>query len=543
MTSSSATSQLPRLAAIDLGTNTIRLVVVEVERDGTYRVLDEEREMTRLGRGLFRNGRIARTPMEQSLNALCKMRQIADGFGVQALKVAATSAVREAVNGGLFRREAQRRCGIRIDVVSPEEEARLAFKSVTRHLQLGQGAFAAVDIGGGSTEVVLAADGVVNQVYSLPLGAVRLTEKYCRSDPLRRRDWKRLKRAIDRKIADVLGDPPFAAEVMVGTGGTFTNLGEMMQYEREGRVTQVRGYELTRGDVVRVLVRLRETPLAERRHLPALNPKRADIIVAGAAVVVRLAKYLDTRRVLISDRGVRDGLIVAMIEELGLAGSRTPPTAADRMVSVREFAHKCRSNQRHCEHVAALAVQLFEQLSEPFEIAARGRDVLEAAALLHDVGYLVNHAKHHKHAYHLIMHGDLRGFSPGEVELIANIARYHRRAFPRKRHENFAQLDSADRLLVRQLSGILRVADGFDRTHGGVVKAVRAKVNNGVVRIRVSANGDPAVDIADAKRKGELFESAFETRLAVVWEDSPGRKSARAKRRLAARGNNGEKTA
>jgi exopolyphosphatase/guanosine-5'-triphosphate,3'-diphosphate pyrophosphatase len=510
----SAETGRPRLAAIDVGTNTIRLVVAEVDPDGGYRVLDDEREMTRLGQGLGQSGRIARGPFERSLDALCKMRAIADGFRVKELRVVATSAVREAANGLEFRREARRRCRIRLEVISPEEEAQLAFRSVSRLFQLDGRGIAVVDIGGGSLEVVLAAGGVINQVHSLPLGAVRLTERYVRTDPLSDRHWKKLRRAIDRAIDAEIGRPPFVPEVMIGSGGTFTNLGEMVQCEREGRLTQIRGYEITRGDLVRLLDRLRESPLAERRRMCGLNPKRADIMLAGAATVARLAKYLDTRSILVNDRGIRDGLLISMVDELGAAGAQPGPQASDRMVWIREFARKCRSNERHCSHVAALAVRLFDQLQEAYELPAAGRDLLEAAALLHDVGYLINHARHHKHAYHLIMHGDLRGFAPGEIELIANVARYHRRAAPKKSHEQFRRLDPKDRLLVRQLSGILRVADGLDRTHGRIVRDVRVRVGESRVRLRLATSGAAEVEIADATRKRRLFERVFETRLA-----------------------------
>ncbi len=499
----------PRIAAIDLGTNTIRLVVAEVESDGSYRVLDEEREMTRLGRGLDRSGQLGRGPVERSLEALCKMRAIADGFGVSHLRVVATSAVREASNGGAFRREAQRRCGVRVEVISADEEAQLAFRSVSRHFQLDQQSVAVVDIGGGSLEVVLVAGGVINQVHSLPLGAVRLTERYVKSDPIGDKHWKKLRKAVDRAIKREIGRPPFTPEVMVGSGGTFTNIGEMIQCEREGRLTQVRGYGVTRSDVQRLLDRLRESPLAERRRICGLNPKRADIIMAGTAAVARLAKRLGTSRILVNDRGIRDGILLATIDEMGLAGAAaTPPQ--DRMEWVREFARKCRSNERHCDHVAFLAGQLFDQLQEAYELPSAGRDILEAAALLHDIGYLINHAGHHKHAYHLIMHGDLRGFSPGEVELIANVARYHRRAVPKKSHEQFRRLDKSDRLLVRQLSAILRIAEGLDRAHAQVVKAVKCKIDDDQVRVLVEARGDPRVELADARRKCGLFARIFD---------------------------------
>lgn len=509
-------SPLPSLAAIDIGTNSIRLVVAEVQPDGSYRVLDEDREMTRLGRGLYATGRLADASMEQSLQALGRMKAIADGIGVRELRAIATSAVREASNGPDFVREAWRRHRVRVEIVAPEEEARLAFRSVTRHYDLDDRLTAIVDIGGGSAEVILAAGGVVEQMVSLPLGAVRLTERYGKSDPLRPKHWKALRRAIDRAIKDAIGKPPFAAEVMVGSGGTFTNLAEMAQAEREGKVTPARDFALSRAELRRLLDRLRETPLAARRQIPGLNPQRADIIVAGAAVVARLARRLGTQRVLVNDRGVRDGLLLSMIDDLsGSPIARVQP--ADRMETVRRFARKCRSNEQHCEHVARLAGALFDALQDAYALPPAGRDILVAASLLHDVGYLINHERHHKHAYHLIMHGDLRGFSAREIELIANVARYHRRALPKRSHPNFARLDKGERRLVRRLAGILRVADGLDRTHAQAVTGVRCRIGDGWLRLFVTAARDPAIELDDAKRKAELFERAFRGELTLSW--------------------------
>jgi len=516
-------SAFPRLAAIDIGTNSIRLVVAEVQPDGTYRVLDEDREMTRLGRGLYRDGRLGDAPMQQSLQALGRMKAIADGFGVAELRAIATAAVREAANGRDFVSEAWRRHRVRLEVVPAEEEARLAFRSVTRHYDLADQLTAIVDIGGGSTEVILAAGGLVEQVVSLPLGAVRLAERYCKSDPLKEKHWKALRRAIDQTIEDGIGKPPFAADVMIGSGGTFTNLAEMAQAERDGKVTGARDYQLSRAEVTRLLARLRETPLDARRQIPGLNPQRADIIVAGVAVIARLTRWLGSQRVLVNDRGVRDGVLLSMIDDLtGVA----PPSRAqppDRLELARRFARKCRSNERHCEQVARLAVEVFEALRDAYALPPAGADILRAAALLHDIGYLINHERHHKHAYHLILHGDLRGFSAREIELIANVARYHRRAFPKKSHANFARLDRGERRLVRRLAGILRVADGLDRTHGQVITRVRCRMGDGWVRVHAVAARDPAIELEDAKRKAALFERAFGGDLDLVWSRPKGR--------------------
>ena len=495
----------------------MRLVVAEVQRDGSYRVLDEDREMTRLGRGLYRAGRLGDAPMEHSLLVLGRMKAIAEGFGSTELRAIATSAVREAANGRDFVREAWRRCRVRVEIVSPEEEARLVFRSVTRHFDLGDRLTAIVDIGGGSTEVILAAGGLVEQVVSLPLGAVRLTERHAKSDPLKPKHWRALRRTIDQAITDAIGKPLFAAEVMIGSGGTFTNLAEMAQAERDGEVPRARDYPLSRAEVTRLLDRLRETPLEGRRQIPGLNPQRADIILAGAAVVARLTRRLGTQRVLVNDRGIRDGVLLSMIDDLGGVAPTTRTQSPDRIESVRQFARKCRSNERHCEHVGTVATALFDALRDGYALPPAGRDLLHAAALLHDIGYLINHEGHHKHAYHLIMNGDVRGFSTREVELIANVARYHRRAFPKKKHPNFARLDKGERRLVRRLAGILRVADGLDRAHAQTVRGVRCRVGDGWTRITVSAARNPAIELDDAQRKAELFQRAFKSDVAFAW--------------------------
>ncbi|MFL5402911.1 MAG: HD domain-containing protein, partial [Gemmatimonadales bacterium] len=469
-------SAQPRLAAIDVGTNTIRLIVAEVQDDDTYRVLDEEREMVRLGEKLDRTGRLSDEAIERALAAIGKMKAIADGFRITELRAIATSAVREAANGRGFIREVLRQHKVRIEIISGEEEAQLAFRSAARHFDLQGRSTAVVDIGGGSVEIILSAGTAIDQVYSLPLGAVRVTERLVRSDPLKNKHWKQMKEEIDRGIRAAIRQPAHRAEIMVGSGGSFTALAHMSKWQREGRHGSVQGYVLTPAEIIHLLDRLREAPLEVRRQIPGLSPDRADIILAGASVISRLVRRLGSQEIMVNERGIRDGILLQMISELPGRGSVAQlPQSGNRMEWARVFARKCRSNERHCEQVARLALQIFDGIKTRFGLPASGRDLLQAAALLHDIGYLISHSKHHKHAYHLIMHGDLPGFSAPEVELIANIARYQRRAFPRKRHENLARFTADERSLVGRLSGILRIADGLDRTHSQAVSGLRIR--------------------------------------------------------------------
>src|SRR3954469_9266571 len=315
----------PRLAAIDVGTNTIRLTVAEVQDDDTYRVLDEEREMVRLGEDLDRTGRLSDGAVERALSAIGKMKAIADGFKISQIRAIATSAVREASNGRQFIREASRQHKVRIDVISGDEEAQLAFRTAARHFDFQGRSTAVVDIGGGSMEVILSAGTAIDHVYSLPLGAVRVTERLVRSDPLKPKHWKQMKEEIDRGIRTIMRRPAHRCEIISGSGGTFTPLAHISKYQREGRHGSVQGYVLSPSEIIHLLRRLRESSLEARLQIPGLSPDRADIIVGGASVITRLVRGLDTQQIMVNERGIRDGLLLRMIAELpGRAFSRAP---------------------------------------------------------------------------------------------------------------------------------------------------------------------------------------------------------------------------
>jgi exopolyphosphatase / guanosine-5'-triphosphate,3'-diphosphate pyrophosphatase len=498
-------------------------VVAEVENDGTYRVLDEEREMARLGGGLSKTGRLADESMKLALETIGKMKAIADGFGAE-VRAVATSAVRDAANGPDFCREVERFTKLRLEVIGGEEEGLLAFRSAAHNFKLDGRPVVVVDIGGGSMEVVLASGTIIENVHSLPLGTVRLTEEFCRSDPLRTKHWKALKDEIDGTIKKKLGSSSFRAENLIGSGGTFNALAEIVRWGRDGQSGSVQGYALGRAELTALLRRLLKMPVALRRQIPGLNPKRADIILAGVAAIARLAKRLGCQKVLINERGIRDGLLRTMIEE---KRGKTPGLEREerqRIEWVRILARKCRSNEKHCEHVARLAGEIFDGLRRPLKLPSSGRELVQAAALLHDIGYLVCHSQHHKHAYHLIINSGIAGYSSRELELIGNIARYHRRAPPKKSHENFAMLRPRDRKLVRILSGILRVADGLDRTHTQRVRSIRVRVSDGFVRFLLQARSSPQVEVWDAYRKSSLFEKAVGRHLEVVWVGSAARR-------------------
>lgn len=502
-----------RMAAIDIGTNSMRLIVAEPLRGGNYRILDEEKESTRLGENLAKTGKLDPRAIEKSLGALRRMKQIAEGFQVSELKTIATCAVREAANGEDFVRRAQEELGIQIEVIGAQQEARLAFASVQRAFDLTNQHVAVVDIGGGSTEIVLAFGDLVEAVYTTQLGAVRLSEVY--TDTATPEGFAALVDGIDRHLRKHTKNPVFVPHILFGSGGTFTSLAAMVMAAKGQDAMPVRGYLVSRAEVRHLLDRLRKIPVKDRASVPGLSPDRADIIVAGLAIIDRVMERFEVNSVQVHNRGVRDGLLLSMIEA-SLGSAKQP---LDRDAAIERLAAVCGSELAHSRHVARLAGSIYAQLAMSFDLNPLDRPLLEAAAKLQDVGYLINYDQHHKHSYHLILHSRLDGYQPNELEVIANVARYHRGADPKRKHANFRQLSARDQLRVRQMAAILRVAGGLDRSNTQQVTSATVVVGkHGEITLQLAAKQFPEVDIWGARKRSKLFEKVFDTSLEIEWD-------------------------
>jgi exopolyphosphatase/guanosine-5'-triphosphate,3'-diphosphate pyrophosphatase len=345
---------------------------------------------------------------------------------------------------------------------------------------------------------------------------VRLSETLVDSQQaLSTDEFARLTRRIDRRLRKQVKKLVLQPHLLIGSGGTFTALAEMTMAMKRQVGLPVRGYEVTQADVHHLLERLRKMPAKLRRGVPGLNPDRADIIVAGLAVVDALMRRFKVNLLQCHDRGVRDGLLLSMIDSVRGRASEDPP---DREAAVERFAMNCDVDLIHGRQVARLAGQLFGQLAPRFDMPAEDLPLLETAARLQDVGYLINYDQHHKHSYHLILNSRLAGFRPRELELVANIARYHRGARPKKKHHNYRQLSAEDQQRVRRLAAILRLAGGLDRSHTQQVREVLLSVGGEGIDMRVISNELPEVDLWGAKRRAGFFEKAFGVRLSIFWQ-------------------------
>jgi exopolyphosphatase / guanosine-5'-triphosphate,3'-diphosphate pyrophosphatase len=517
------TSQSPlpvparRIAAIDVGSNSIRQIIADVRADGTMDVVDEMKAHPRLGRGLDASGALSPESMDLAIDALTRMATLAKQFNAQRIEAVATSAVRDAVNAEFFLARVKQATGLRLRVLRGEDEARLTFRSALAHFDLAEGRSVVLDIGGGSLEIALAADGVVDRLASLPLGAIRLTERYLTSESPK--GLRKLRKRVKREIKEIVSPRDWRGARVIGSGGTFTNLaGIFLQRQGIFSAKSVHGTVIPRGDVEHILDWLSEMTLDERRSTPGVNPDRADIIVAGIAVIAEVLARVEARELVVSRYGIREGLL--------LEAARVTPVLADpgeaRERSVRDLAERCHFEKKHSLAVQSLALKLFDAVADRLELGLDDRRILADAALLHDVGYHINYDRHHKHSYHLILHGELLGVTPEEQVLIANVARYHRGAAPNKKQRNYGELDRPLRTRVRKLAAILRVADGLDRGHTGAVGSLKVRWLDRALRITpVPARADAVLrlELWGANRKSRLLAKVVGRPVEIVAPD------------------------
>lgn len=519
-----------RVGVIDIGTNSIRLIVAESGDSGGYRIIDDEKITSRLGQDLHHKGALTREAMERSAEAIARLREIADGHKIDELRAVATSAVREASNGGAFVDLVDEAAYLKIEVISGLEEARLAYESVQHAFDLSAINAAVVDVGGGSSEIVISVKGVIEDIVSLPIGAVVVTDRFSAgaADPIGRR-YEDMVEHLDRELKKVLRRPPAPIDVVIGCGGTFTTLANIclrrdLNTPQGAPPPSVRGFELRRSELRSRLEWIRATPIQQRTRIPGLRADRADIIVGGLTIIDRVMKRLRVKRLRVHDKGIRDGVIRRMLP--AGAGGADGVSPLPKRESALRLAKSCRFEASHCEHVAELALAIFDQTRAQDPCPGDGwatdenRELLEAAALLHDIGYLVNYKQHHKHSYHLVVHSELEGFTHRELEIVANVCRYHRRSCPKPTHEHYARLSSKDRKIVKALSGILRVADGLDRTHTQSVTGVTVRLIADRVIFLIDCEDDPSVNLWGGENKADLYERCFGVGISQ-WEHTP----------------------
>ncbi len=511
-----------RIAAIDIGTNSIHMIVCRIRPDLSFEVIDREKDMIRLGAGGLEGRRLSETSMAVAMQTLSKFRRLAESHAVDEIIAAATSAVREATNGADFIAAVKRDVGIHARTISGTEEARLIHQAALYATGAGPKPAIVIDIGGGSTEITL---GTAARMYlgrSFKLGAIRLTEHFVKSDPLSGRDERRLVRHIRRETqAFVRQLVKRRASRVIGTSGTILALGTLAA-GRRAPASDIRNLRVDVRGVHRLRKMLVRQSLNERLAVPGLDPRRADLAVAGVVLLDTLLDALGADDITLCDFALREGLVLEYVQKNQAHIRKVERYPDVRRRSVIELGERCNYLADHAQQVARLGLALFDATRKDHALGDREREWLEYAALLHDVGVHISYERHHKHSYYLIKHGDLRGFDPGEIEMIALVARYHRQNEPKKSHEGFATLGRDERRIVRILAAMVRLAEALDRSHTQAVSRVHVdRRRPDALTIRLRGKEDNELELWAARR--HAAELAAQLNKEIHIERGPGR--------------------
>ncbi|MEJ1930625.1 Ppx/GppA phosphatase family protein [Nostoc sp. NIES-2111] len=470
------------IAAIDMGTNSLHMVVVKIDPTlPAFSIISREKETVRLGDRNITTGELKPEVMAKAIATLRRFQEAAKIANAETLIAVATSAVREAPNGKDFLHQIETELGLSVDLISGQEEARRIYLGVLSGMEFHNQPHLIIDIGGGSTELILGDSQEPRTLTSTKVGAVRLTTELITTDPISHIEFQYLQAyargMLERSVEEVLANLKFGESPrLIGTSGTIETIAMIHAREKLGTVpSTLNGYQFTLTDLREWVNRLRRMTNAERSAIPGMPEKRSEVILAGAIILQEAMTLLGVQSLTACSRALREGVIVDWMLSNGLIEDRLRFQSSIRQRSVLKQASKYQVNLAYSDRVATFALSLFDQTQGLLHHwGSNERRLLWAAAILHNCGHHISHSSHHKHSYYLIRNSELLGYNETEIDIIANIARYHRKSPPKKKHDNFRNLLSKEhRQVVCQLSAILRLAVALDRRQIGAISGIQ----------------------------------------------------------------------
>jgi exopolyphosphatase/guanosine-5'-triphosphate,3'-diphosphate pyrophosphatase len=501
---------MPRYAAIDIGSNSVRMEAAEVTGDGPPRILASERQVTRLGASVFRGGRISLESTEMICSVLAGMAAQYKRLDIDDVRAVATAAVRDANNQYEFIARASAALQTDVEIISGQEEARLIHLGVQSRWPHPKERFLIIDIGGGSAEIILSENERIGQSFSKPLGALRLQELFLRSDPPKPTELHRLEEYIEERIGSAVRRIGGAhIDRVIGTSATASAVVCAVNRIPRQRRDESDRRRATTPQIRKLYKDICLLDAVSRQKITGIGPRRAEIIIPGTAVLLHVLEAFRMPALFYSAAGVRDGIIADLatrVVDRGLS-----QMSADQRSVVEKLAEHYGVTLRHARKVARLASDLFTGCQSIHKLPPHYGTLLEAAAYLHDSGHYVSDTRHHKHSYYLVSNSDLPGFTRPERELVANLCRYHRKSLPTPEHGNFQLLDADGKRAVTWLNPLLRLADSLDRSHGQRIKSAQCKVRENDVLISLNLPPDADIDLElwAAERVADLFRQVY----------------------------------
>ncbi|MBW4686719.1 MAG: Ppx/GppA family phosphatase [Komarekiella atlantica HA4396-MV6] len=522
------------IAAIDLGTNSLHMVIVKIDPTlPAFSIIAREKDTVRLGDRDLSTGNLKPEIIKKAIAALGRFQKVAKTLNAETIIAVATSAVREAPNGKDFLHQVETELGLSVDLISGQEEARRIYLGVLSGMEFHNQPHIIVDIGGGSTELILGDSHEPRTLTSTKVGAVRLTGELITTDPISNTEFQYLQAyargMLERSVDEVLANLQFGESPrLIGTAGTIETLAMIHAREKLGVVpSTLNGYQFHLKDLRELVNRLRKLSNSERGAIPGMPDKRAEVILAGAVILQEAMTLLGADSVTVCERSLREGVVVDWMLSHGLIEDRLRYQSSVRERNVLKLASKYHINLEHSDRVAAFAHSLFDQTQGTLHNWGQDeRQLLWAATILHNCGHYISHSSHHKHSYYLIRNGELLGYTETEIEIIANLARYHRKSPPKKKHENYQNLlTKQHRQMVSQLSAILRLAVALDRRQIGAIAQVQCEYYPQLRHVNLlifpsQTADDCALELWSLDYKKGVFEEEFGVKLIATLEDS-----------------------
>lgn len=510
------TIAIKRIAAIDLGTNSFHAVIVDIFSDGSFRQVDDLKEMVELAKGGL-GKRLAEPAFERGIEALRKIKVLSESYGAERILAYATSAIREAENGGEFIQKSIDELGIKINAIPGSMEAELIGYAVQHGIRLNEKPVLMVDIGGGSVEFILGNNEEFFFLTSRKIGVSRMTDIFKPKDPITSEDIVKLEAHYEeelRGVAKALSER--STDTIIGSSGTMQNIALMIAARKKLPVNiTLNELEFSAEDFCEFYDEFILLNEEKRTKVSGLDLKRVGFINTGVVLVNLLIRKFDIKKVRISVQALREGIIIRYAKKEMKGLSLSEQIADPRRRSVFELLRKCQWHESHSTHVASLSLILFDELKGELSLEEEDRELLEYAAYMHDIGYYIAHSAHHKHALYIIRNAELKGFRQEEIEIMANVARYHRRSTPKQRHSEYWKLDKGLRERIRKLSGILRVADGLDRSHFQNVQKLSVESKSKELILGIETIDEPHLEIWGAMRKSLLLEEVTGKKLVI----------------------------
>jgi exopolyphosphatase/guanosine-5'-triphosphate,3'-diphosphate pyrophosphatase len=508
------------IAFVDIGTNSLRLLLVRINPNQSYTVLSDQKEVVRLGEGEFVDQFLHPEAMQRATLVSQKFADMARAYRAEEIYAVATSATREAANQGEFLRHLKREAQLEVRVISGLEEARLIYLGVSSGVHLGDTQALFIDIGGGSTEVIVGDQAQYAHLDSLKLGAIRLSSLFFlpnETGPVPPARYALIQQYVrNATVRTVQRVRQLTVEAVYGSSGTIENLADIAAQQFFHRKRE-RDDSFTHEQIRQVVDLLCSLPLDERRNIPGINPGRADIIVAGAAIIDTLMESLELPTLQVSARGLRDGLLIDYLARHDQSGLLESTSVRGR--SVIQLGRACGIDEAHARNVARLSLELFDSAREAklHNMGEQERELLEYAAMVHDVGSFLSYSNHHLHSYYLIRNADLLGFDQKEISILANAGRYHRKAMPKKnKHPEFAVLDKRSQKIVRLFALFLRIAESLDRSHTGAVSHARLRrAESSDIVLDIKADHDPQLELWGVQNHKDAFRKVFKRELVI----------------------------